>query len=286
MTDAKGTSSSVSRRTIMAGAIASALFGGRAAVADPGTAADWRDTVDSHIRVRADKDGGRAIYFVTGDIWARRAGSVAEKLFRVEACSFNRLTRLPDGNLEHVSSELGSFQDVQTGKYLREWKNPYNGEICEVPLIGRDGMVGRVVLTPTGIPLGLSSGVRGKFLLGAPTVRTGMVWLTDDTAVLIPRPVPGKPGEPLQQKMVSTSGLATFVARESDVRDARLEFVPVNTSFVEVSEWWPWMKMGQLDGFMTWRLYGSKLRGPHELPASFAAFAADRRRGWLESPGV
>jgi hypothetical protein len=286
VTEYRRTKLIASRRTIIAGAIASALFGGRTATAAPSVVANWRDTVDAHIRVRADKDGGRAVYFVTGDIWARRAGSVAEKLFTVEACTFNRLTRTVDGNLEHVSSELGSFKDVKTGKYLREWKNPYNNEICEAPLIGRDGMVGRVVLTPTGIPEGLSSGVRGDFLLGAPSIQNGTMWLTDDTAVLIPRPVPGKPGEPVEQRMVSTSGLTTFCARESDVRDARREFVPVTLSFVEVSEWWPWMKMGSLEGFMTWRLYGSKLRGPGELPPEFDAFVAGRKPGWLDSPGV
>lgn len=276
----------MSRREVMAGVVAIALLGSRQAAADPATAAAWRETVDAHIRVRADRDGGRALWFITGDIWARRAGAVAERIFTVEACSFNRLRRLPDGNLEHVSSELGSFKDAQTGEYLRQWRNPYDGELCEVPLIGRDGAVGRVVLTPSGEPQGLSSGVSGKFMLGAPAVRNGMMWLTDDTAVLIPRPVPGRPGEPPRQKMVSTSGLTTYGARESDVRDPRLGFVPVNLSFVEVSEWWPWMKMGAIEGFMTWRLYGSKLRGPHELPAEFAGFLADRRPGWLESPGV
>ena len=57
-------------------------------------------------------------------------------MFTVEACSFNRLTRLPDGNVEHVNSELGAFKDVQTGKYMRDWKNTYNGRTCGVPLLG------------------------------------------------------------------------------------------------------------------------------------------------------
>jgi hypothetical protein len=247
---------------------------------------DWARTVDTHIRLRANRNGERALYYISGDIWARRAGELAERMLTVEACSYNKLTRLPNGNLQHMNTELGAFKDLRNGAYLGKWINPYNGEICDAPLIGRDGAIGRPELTPTGAIAGVPSTVRGSVWLGAPVIRHGSIWVTEDAAALVPRPVPVNPGEEPRMKTVSTSGLSTFSALESDVRNDKLDFVPVSLSFVEVSEWWPWMKMGTIEGFTTWRLYGSKLRGPHELPPAFAAFLESRKPGWMASPGI
>lgn len=247
---------------------------------------DWARTVDMQVRIRANHNGERAFYYITGDIWARRLGQLAERMLTVEACSFNKLTRLPNGNLEHKNSELGAFKDLRTGAYLGKWTNTYNGEICDAPLIGRDGVVGRAELTPTGALGGAPSTVRGSVWLGAPVIRNGSIWVTEDAAALVPRPVPVKPGEEPRMKSVSTSGLSTFSALESDVRNDKLDFVPVSLAFVEVSDWWPWMKMEPIEGFATWRLYGSKLRGPHDLPPVFTAFLEGRKPGWLANPGV
>lgn len=246
----------------------------------------WANAVATHIRIRSNRNGERTFFFISGDIWARRPDRVAERLFIVEACSFNRLTRLDNGKLEHVNSEIGSFKDPLTGAYLDQWTNPYNGQSCEVPLIGGGGRVGRVILTPSGVPEGLASAIQGSFMLGEPVSRGGTIWVSEDTAVLIPRPVPGRPGDPPAFKMVSTSGLTTFAAAAADVENEVLDFVPATLSFVEVSEWWPWMKMGDAPGFMTWRLYGSKLRRPEDLPEPFIGFVKRHRPDWLANPGV
>jgi hypothetical protein len=274
------------RRRVLAGLLGLGVVGIRNAMATSSPADDWSRTVDMQIRIRANHDGERAFYYISGDIWARRKGELAERMLTVEACSFNRLTRLQNGNLQHVNSELGGFKDLRTGEYLGKWKNPYNGELCDAPLIGRDGMVGRAELTPTGALGGVSPEVRASLWLGAPVVRNGSIWITEDSAAMVPRPVPVKSGEPPSMKPVSTSGLSTFTAREADVLNSALDFVPVGLSFVEVSDWWPWMKMGAIEGFATWRLYGSKLRGPQDLSPEFTAFLEKSKPGWLANPGV
>jgi hypothetical protein len=235
--------------------------------------------------MRSGQDGRAALYFNSGDIWAQRPGSPAVKMFGMEICGFIKFARTADGNLEHVSSDLGAFKDPTTGEYLTTWINPFNGKQCEVPLMG-GARVNRVVVTEDGKPLGLARPINGTLSLGGPTTREGIQWVTEDAAVLIPRPVPAAPGQPPTEKMVPTTSLATYSALENELTGAPSQFVPVRVSGNEVSGWWPWMNMDDIEGFTTWRIFGSKLQRADTLPIKTVRFLERSKPGWLAAPGV
>lgn len=272
-----------SRRSLFAGFAAAAVMS--ATCRAETETSQWAKTVDAHIRMRSGQGGRAALYFNTGDIWASRPGNAAIPLFAMEICSFARLAVTPDGNLEHISSDLGAFKDPTSGAYLTKWTNPFNGKECDVPLMGR-ASVSRAILTPDGHPLGLSQPFNGSLTLGGPVTRNGIVWVKQDAAVVIPRPVPSKAGEPPTEKMVSTTSLATYSALDTDLARASAQFVPVRVSGTEVSDWWPWMNMDGIEGFMTWRIFGSKLRDVDALSAATRAFLERAKPGWITAPGI
>lgn len=182
---------------------------------------------------------------VIGCVQGRYYGVVDDvltPLFGLNAATFARYRHSEDGGYEGVSFEQAYFTDLESGKVMDSWVNPYTGEKVTVPVTASKPQ--RLKIEKT-MELAIPSGVPGmsvnRELLPIQIIGND-VWFTEQTFVSMQ----GKPGE----KGFHYNELTTLHARHSDLAMVNARRVPCETHFSATVSWRPWMNMGDRPGHM------------------------------------
>jgi hypothetical protein len=203
-----------------------------------------------------------AVYHWSGNIYGRSPGQPDKLLFKGEGMNIRRCVEITDPKLgkgwRMVSREVMLMLDPATGEVLNEWTNPYTGQTVEVMHIHNDPVNGRpnFAMSADGKPYRMAS------------LRESGPW------VFMPFEAPLFYTNPLQgeyQKYVGGTYHAMeifdFAALKSELYDPKTPTAYPMVSWVRVSQWAPWMEMGDRPGQMVFNAMGRKLPGGfEELP--------------------
>lgn len=203
-----------------------------------------------------------AVYHWSGNIYGRSPGQPDKLLFKGEGMNIRRCVEVNDPKLgkgwRMVSREVMLMLDPATGQVLKEWTNPYTGQKVEVMHIHNDPVNGRpnFAMSADGKPYRMAS------------LRESGPW------VFMPFEAPLFYTNPLQgayQKYVGGTYHAMeifdFAALKSELYNPKTPTAYPMVSWVRVSQWAPWMEMGDRPGQMVFNAMGRKLPGGfEELP--------------------
>ena len=256
----------VSRRELLAGAGGLAVLGApwsSLANADPAAAlplATPRDNLLALVRIQASLREEDVPWWYSGIIYGAEHGKAPRLLFAFEGMEMYWMRHLDQGEFELIGHTVSFLKDADSGEWLREWRNPYTGELLEVPAATQGGGAGR----------GFNYSVRGirptpfieQMPERPPAYRIlsggGRVWLSKETEY------PPGMTQPRLQRQTMNCALEEF----SNPAIERLKTQFASTVFMP---WRNWMKMGEQPGYMIWHAAGLKLDSVDLLPAPYRA---------------
>jgi hypothetical protein len=231
----------------------------------------------AYMLMRGALDDRLVIGFVAG----RYYGVVDDEirpLYGVHAATFSRFKRRAEGGYDGASYEVAFFTDIETGKALETWANPYTGETVTVP---------KTTTFPPGVfvigaDLETRLSIRMPGLVSEdkvwPIQTSGDdVWVTQDT-----RSAFTAPGA---TKAARYSELVTLRARASNLARPGALKVSTEADWTSVVSWRPWLKMGDRPGHLWGAAHGRSCNTIDELPAPWLAAAAQYRPEVLKNPG-
>ncbi len=177
-----------------------------------------------------------------------------------------------------LNREVGLYRDPKTGVVLEEWRNPFlNREVR--------------VLHRFNDHVNVEIHAEGRFNISMiPVLRMGddLFWSLD---MYFFRPSPISRTEyPLnvQHDMYQGAELTLYHARNSDIQNRSLTTAPARVTFSRVSQWEPFMEMGNRPGQLVFHAAGKKLSsGAAELesvdPTMYEILRAGHP-GYLRAP--
>jgi hypothetical protein len=205
-------------------------------------------------------DGVPAIYRWSGHVYSRVEGERDRRLFDVEGMNVRQCVALNDPKrgkgYRQVSRELMVYLDPATGEIVRNWKNPWTGETVELFHVANDPVNSR----PT-----YAYGEDGK------PYKLKMVRMGD--WLMMPLEVPLFYKNPLAGEYQDFVGnhyhameIFDFVMPAKEALNPRSREINGTVSWVRLSDWLPWMKMGGRAGGMVHNAVGTKVKSFDELP--------------------
>ena len=205
-------------------------------------------------------------------------GDAMQPLFDVAAVVFARHRRLQDGGMEVVNAEVAWFIDPDTGKAMDRFRNPYTGDMVDVPGGG---------LAPSKFRFGPdlsfklareAPGLEMTHEVLAPVVRGNHVWITERSRSSFA--IPG------QSKPMRYSESNILHARRAAVEARGTTRVESDVSFTNVVSWRPWLKMGEHPGHLTATGAGQHGGPADMLPPAWIEATRARRPEVLRDPAA
>lgn len=206
-------------------------------------------------------------WWYDGTIYGIVAGEHPRPLVKFEGMEIYWMRHLGPGEYELIGNTVTFYRDVNSGRMIDTYQNPYTGAVNKVTPAVQGGGPGR----------GFNYSVKGiratKFMAQLPERRLlldwsfvrDMVWLHNETAY------PPGMAPPRAQRQ-------TMFAPLKSLLDRSLDALPAVFSSTVFQPWPKWMDMGERPGHVVWHASGAKLRSIEELPQEY------RRRAEQEFP--
>lgn len=223
------------------------------------------DAVEISKRLQCgEKDGETAVYHWAGNVYSRVPGERDRLLFKGEGMNVRRCVEVTDPQRgtgwRMVSREIMLYLDPETGEVLDRWTNPWTDETVEVMQIHNDPVNGR-----PNFPRGADG---APFKLGSLREGGPYVFMPFEAPLFYTNPLAGDYQEYVGN-MYHAMEIFDFAALKSELYDTGKPTAYPTISWVRISGWMPWMKMGGRDGQMVFNAMGRKLPGGfEELPAA------------------
>lgn len=211
------------------------------------------------------EDGKTAVYWWRGNVYSRVPGERDRLLFAVQGFNLRTCKSYNDPQLgpgyRAVSREMLLYFEPQTNKVLRTWKNPWTGEEVEVLHVANDPVSMRepaFTRDQDGQPTRTGTGgfeVTGTQLQGGNAAR-----------LFYKNPLGGEFQENVGGFYHAMEFLTAATPTE-DLLDASANEVKDRViSWVRVSKWLPWMRMGDRAGVIVFHTAGMRLNSWEEMP--------------------
>jgi hypothetical protein len=197
-------------------------------------------------------------------------------LYNMEVGMFHRWYRQPDGSFKAAFFELTYYSDPGSGTLLREFRNPYTGEINTV----RHVRLGPEIrhLTVEGLATEANPMIREfRSSMGPAMVSGDRLWIPNSVEATIGFPKAGAP-EILINIYTTVQGSLT------DALNSKLVSAPCTFQFHNVLKWEPWMQMGAHPGHMMSIAAGRKLESVDQLPPAYLAMAEEVHGKYIADP--
>jgi hypothetical protein len=253
--------------------------------------------LDLYIKMSGDTSGKNYGGWYSGHAFAVRPGEMITPLFGFTGFGLGSDRRQPDGNFHHLWKEIGFYTDLKTGEVLETWKNPLNGETCDVmPIHNRSVNLTFAQHLPDPAPM-KKVGVQlmdGNFAkaddptrpYGVPYAVIGdQISVFSDSVGQVPNQL-----DPAIWKRESTGGkisVGEFFMLTGSLRqalDPAVTRVDATGSWTRVGPYLPWMLMGPSEGHLLYRSATRKISGPEALPKDLVAYTHSRYPTFLEFP--
>jgi len=224
------------------------------------------DILVTQVKLRGSLDGDAVMWFMRGTQYG-----VVEleptPFYNLCNGSFQRITQLAANVYQIKMLELSFFTDLRTGEPLRQFKNPYNGNLCEMPA---------EVFGPNTVSITLE-GLQPpeQFPFGTLTFDGGLgpahaigddLWIREATKVRMHSANPSF-GNYFYNEIVNYRGSLT------DVSNPAVNNAAATIDYHTTSNFRPWMQMGDQQGNLESQAVGKKLAGVEDFPADYLAMA-------------
>ncbi|WP_459662120.1 DUF1838 family protein [Novosphingobium sp. 11B] len=228
--------------------------------------------------------------WIRGRAMGVRENEKVRPLFDVDGFSFVRLKKLEDGSWRKLLREIVFYRDIETGRILERWHNPYTNEDVRVVPIANDPFNFTISEfqpePPTYGGLNTEKPAPRPLLLDWQEVPDGTILLNTRIDLYYPNAL--RPDHWVRESsgwMNRVSEYFTYFMKRKDVVNPRLTHIPHVGSWTRITPWLPWMLMSDAPGHISYvTSYGSVERGAQDLPADLVAAARAMGEKWLHAP--
>jgi len=221
---------------------------------------DRDDFLTAAIKMRGSTDDRLCVGWVMGTRYAV-VNHKATPIHNILAATFSQYRKIREDAYAATALEVAFFRDVNTGKLLETWTNPFTGKTAEVPQI-RMGPA-TLVVTADGLtvdsPVGEAAGMEIIHRFKPAVTNGNDVWITEEIGVEGSSPGP-------DSKPFVYNEMSTYHALRSDLDDPSKATVPANVSFHGLVTWRPWMGFGDIPGHTTASASGRRADRVEDLP--------------------
>jgi hypothetical protein len=275
-------------------AAVAAAKGGKGPKVDFVTKIDFKDplwTRDTYARIDADVDPTKEkCGWLKGKAYGVRDNEKVRPLFGVEGFSFVRTKRLEDGSWRRMLREVVFYRDLETGRILETWDNPYTGEKVRVVPIANDPFNFTITAFQPEPPsyggLNKDKPAPKPFLQDWEFGPEGDMILHTGIDMQYPNALqPDKWPRESSGVMNRVSEHFIYVVKRKDVENPNLTHIPHVGSWSRITPWLPWMLMGQAPGHVSYFTHFQTIPdGIKGLPADLVAAARAMDEKWLHAP--
>jgi len=274
-------SQKLTRRSLLSGVAGSMLAGALPMNASAAAGLNLDDPMDrltALVKLRGSLDGRTVMWWMKG-VRFGVVDDVVTPMFGMLIGSFQRLIKSEDhdGFLLNML-ELGYFTDLETGAVLDKFRNPYNGNMCDVP----EQRLGPfpVQMTPTGVILPdvpAFGDVDLTTRVGPVVVSGDDVWIRDDSTVKVDsdHPMMGKH---------TYNELVTYHGSLREINDPTLQSASADISFQSITSWREWLRADDVGGHTAGRATGRKIYSTDGFPPEYQAAARERHSEIFADP--
>lgn len=258
------------------------------------TKVDFKDPAwnrDTYARIDGDVDPAREkCGWLRGKAFGVRDNEKVRPLFIVEGFSFTRMKRLEDGSWRRMLREVVFYRDIDTGRILDAWSNPYTGETVKVVPIANDPfnftISDRAPEPPSYGGLQKVKADPKPFLMDWLEGPNDTLIVNTDIDMIYPNALqPQKWPRESSGVMNRVSEHFIYTVKRADVENPNLTHIPHVGAWTRVTPWLPWMLMGQAPGhIMYFTTFETLPGGLKELPADLVAAARAMDEKWLHAP--
>jgi len=253
------------------------LNGGPAAPPDPELDLDDRDTnYMAMLKIRGDLSGKDFIFAFPGVAWGSVPGEGYRPLFKTFGIGAGRIEEVPEG-WRIYNREVLYYMDLETGKVLDQWSNPFLGgrkvdvfHIANDPVNGVFTREGSSVLAPPYpyIAYGDCIAFRWDFFIYRPSHMSRAEYPVYSAG-----------------DMDQHAELWGIQGRRSDVLNPDITSGECTLSWSRIAQWLPFMEMGNTPGSMIFHSACIKLLGGvSELPRYMLDYTEKHYTKYLEAP--
>ncbi|NIJ08502.1 hypothetical protein FHS31_002119 [Sphingomonas vulcanisoli] len=257
------------------------------------TKVDFKDPKwnrDTYARMDGDLDPTKEkLGWLKGTAYGVRDNEKVRPLFGVEGFSFVRIKRLPNGDWRRMLREIVFYRDLDSGKILETWHNPYTNEDVRVVPIANDPfnftISDSIEPPPSYGGLQTEKPAPKPFLLdwsdgpdGTLICRTGIDMIYP--SALQPNKWPRESAGPMNR----VSEHFIYTIKRKDAENPRLTNLPLVGAWSRITPWLPWMLMGQAPGNISYFTNFATLKSIADLPADLVAAARAVSPKYLSAP--
>lgn len=213
-----------------------------------------QDALSAARKIQASlKDGETCTFYWSGIAYSRIAQARDKPLFRFIGMNI-RATKTDTTNgkigFRQVSREILLFLDLKKDTILQKWENPWTKKTVKVFQVTNDPVNSRGVLTADQI--------------GTPfETIDGRVFWSIEIPLLYPNPMQGAQYAPYvgtHQKNYQAIEIFNFSANEKELLAKKKNTCQdVTISWARMSQWLPWMEMGDHEGWVILTGQGKKI---------------------------
>ncbi len=265
---------SIFNRRLVLGLAAAGLATPGAAISASSNGAP-SDALNWFIKMRGSLDGRLSIGFLSG----RYDGFVDGErtpLFGLFSATFTRY-RMHGERCEAIGFEQAYFTDLRSHEVLKIFKNPYTGEVVEVPVTSsspsRLSITSDLRFHSSG---SLPAGVQFDMFSSPPEI-------IGDEVFFVEQIYASKGPEGAAPRFAYTEN-TTLRANLSEVKNANAPSAPCQTSFDALVSWRPWLKMGARPGCMAASGHGRYGVPIEALPSPWLKATGEHRPELLSDP--
>ena len=223
-------------------------------------------------------DAKPALYRWSGHVYSRVPGERDKHLFDIEGMNVRQCVALNDAKrgkgYRMVSREIMLYLDPTTHQIVRDWKNPWTGETVPLFHVANDPVNGRpsYAFAEDGTPTKLGATRIGDWLL-----------LPVEVPLFYKNPLAGEYQDYVGNQYHAME-IFDFAMPIKEALDPRTKSIHGSVSWVRLSKWLPWMKMGDRAGTMVHNAVGTKVHGYEELPQVLRDEIATNYPAWSAPP--
>jgi hypothetical protein len=220
----------------------------------------------------SEKEGVNTLYWWKGRMYGRREGEPTRHLFDVHGMNIRQCRMHTDPvrgvGYRSVSREVMFYIDPKTGEVARTWDNPWTGETVDVIHVANDPVN---MSQKDGTPrIYWSRDEQGKSTvrMGDYVLKDGVVLEGGGAARLFYTNPLGGDYQEYVGGTYHAMEFGTFSAPAAEALDADdPQIDEAVLSWGRVSNWLPWMKMGDRPGVVIFHTAGLRLSDYSQLPA-------------------
>jgi hypothetical protein len=169
-----------------------------------------------------------------------------------------RTRDLAGGRYEVRSIAASFYTDLESGAFLRTFKNPYTG--VDTPVFYYPPSPTRVRYSGLAVEGNAApAGLNVKDDIGRPRIDGEALTIRSDHLV----------SGVLSGKAVRVNDMSTYIGVLNDIRDAAVSMAPASQTFNDFNSWPDWLLMGDRPGTYLSRAYGRKAFALGEMPATW-----------------